>query len=45
MGEHIEPIRSTANGCAVAIRLINLGWFRVGVERYAKTSEPTASRR
>ncbi len=24
--------------CAVAVRLINLGWFRVGHERYAKTS-------
>ena len=22
--------------CAVALRLINLGWFRVGCERYAK---------
>ncbi len=24
--------------CAVAVRLINLGWFRVGHDRYAKTS-------
>jgi DNA topoisomerase-1 len=24
--------------CAVAVRLINLGWFRVGSERYARTS-------
>jgi DNA topoisomerase I len=24
--------------CAVAIRLINLGWFRVGTERYARTT-------
>ncbi len=24
--------------CAVAVRLINLGWFRVGSDRYAKTS-------
>ncbi len=24
--------------CAVAVRLINLGWFRVGTERYAKAS-------
>lgn len=23
--------------CALAVRLINLGWFRVGAERYAKT--------
>ena len=25
--------------CAVAVRLINLGWFRVGSERYARTSK------
>src|SRR4051794_29025270 len=24
--------------CAIAVRLINLGWFRVGTERYAKAS-------
>ncbi len=24
--------------CALALRLINLGWFRVGTERYAKTT-------
>ena len=24
--------------CALAIRLINLGWFRVGTERYARTT-------
>jgi DNA topoisomerase I len=24
--------------CAVALRLINLGWFRVGTERYARTT-------
>src|SRR5687767_3233354 len=24
--------------CALAIRLINLGWFRVGTERYARTA-------
>jgi DNA topoisomerase-1 len=24
--------------CAVAVRLINLGWFRVGTERYAQTT-------
>jgi DNA topoisomerase I len=24
--------------CAIAVRLINLGWFRVGTDRYAKTS-------
>jgi DNA topoisomerase-1 len=25
--------------CAIAVRLINLGWFRVGTDRYAKTSK------
>jgi DNA topoisomerase-1 len=25
--------------CAIAVRLINLAWFRVGSERYAKTSK------
>jgi DNA topoisomerase-1 len=25
--------------CALAIRLINLGWFRVGTERYARTQK------
>jgi DNA topoisomerase-1 len=39
MAEHmeldeLEPERI----CAVALRLINLGWFRVGSERYARTS-------
>jgi DNA topoisomerase-1 len=39
MAEHmeldeLEPERV----CAVAVRLINLGWFRVGSERYAQTS-------
>src|SRR5437868_6094192 len=39
MSEHMEldgmPEKKVA---AVAVRLINLGWFRVGGERYAKTS-------
>jgi DNA topoisomerase-1 len=39
MSEHIElegmPEQKVA---AVAVRLINLGWFRVGGDRYAKTS-------
>src|SRR3954471_21178940 len=39
MSEHIAldgmPEKKVA---AVAVRLINLGWFRVGGERYAKTS-------
>ena len=39
MGEHmtheaLDPQRV----CAIAVRLINLAWFRVGGERYAKTS-------
>jgi DNA topoisomerase IB len=37
MSEHIggEPL-SPEWTCAVAVRLINLGWFRVGTERYAR---------
>ena len=37
MTEHMsnEPL-SPEWTCAVAIRLINLGWFRVGTERYAR---------
>jgi DNA topoisomerase I len=39
MGEHMthdpyDPERV----CAVAVRLINMAWFRVGSDRYAKTS-------
>jgi DNA topoisomerase I len=39
MSEHMdsEPL-SPEWTCAVAVRLINLGWFRVGTDRYAKTS-------
>jgi DNA topoisomerase I len=39
MSEHmeLEPL-SREWTCAVAVRLINLGWFRVGTERYATTS-------
>jgi DNA topoisomerase I len=39
MSEHIgeEPL-SAEWTCAVAIRLINMGWFRVGTERYARTT-------
>lgn len=32
--ERLEPERV----CAVATRLVNLGWFRVGSDRYAKTA-------
>lgn len=32
--EELEPERV----CAVAVRLINLGWFRVGSDRYARTA-------
>jgi DNA topoisomerase-1 len=37
MAEHMErdPL-DPERVCAVAVRLINLGWFRVGSERYAK---------
>jgi DNA topoisomerase-1 len=39
MGEHmtldpLDPLRV----CAIAVRLVNLTWFRVGGERYAKSS-------
>ncbi|MBA2568384.1 MAG: DNA topoisomerase IB [Actinobacteria bacterium] len=39
MSGHIdeEPL-SPEWTCAVAIRLINMGWFRVGTERYARTT-------
>jgi DNA topoisomerase I len=39
MSKHmeLEPL-SPEWTCAVAIRLINLGWFRVGTERYARTT-------
>jgi DNA topoisomerase I len=39
MSEHIggEPLTPEWT-CAVAIRLINLGWFRVGTERYVRTA-------
>jgi DNA topoisomerase I len=39
MSKHMEqePL-SPEWTCAVAIRLINLGWFRVGTERYARTT-------
>jgi DNA topoisomerase IB len=39
MGEHmlLEPYERE-RVCAVAVRLINRGWFRVGSDRYAKTS-------
>jgi DNA topoisomerase-1 len=37
MAEHMEHEHlSYERVCAVAVRLINLGWFRVGSERYAK---------
>jgi DNA topoisomerase-1 len=39
MGEHmmLEPL-DPLRVCAVAVRLTNLAWFRVGSERYAKES-------
>jgi DNA topoisomerase I len=40
MSEHIshEPLEREWTS-ALAVRLINLGWFRVGSERYARTSK------
>ena len=39
MAKHMdgEPF-SPEWACALALRLINLGWFRVGTERYARTT-------
>ena len=38
MAEHMDRDELDAERvCAIAIRLINLGWFRVGSERYVKT--------
>jgi DNA topoisomerase-1 len=39
MGEHmmLEPL-DPLRVCAIAVRLTNLSWFRVGSERYAKQS-------
>jgi DNA topoisomerase-1 len=39
MGEHmmLEPL-DPLRVCAIAVRLINLAWFRVGSDRYAKQS-------
>jgi DNA topoisomerase-1 len=39
MGEHmtLDPYERE-RVCAVAVRLINMAWFRVGSDRYAKTS-------
>jgi DNA topoisomerase-1 len=39
MAEHMDrPHLDRERVCAVALRLINLGWFRPGSERYAKAS-------
>jgi DNA topoisomerase-1 len=39
MGEHMTlDSFERERVCAVAVRLINLAWFRVGTDRYAKTS-------
>jgi DNA topoisomerase IB len=39
MGEHMMlDSDERERVCAVAVRLINLAWFRVGSDRYAKTS-------
>ena len=39
MSKHMEGEPLTPEWvCALALRLINLGWFRVGTERYARTT-------
>ena len=40
MGEHmtLDPL-DPKRVCAVAVRLINISWFRVGGERYARSSQ------
>jgi DNA topoisomerase-1 len=39
MAKHIEGEPFSPEWvCALALRLINLGWFRVGTERYARTT-------
>jgi DNA topoisomerase-1 len=39
MADHMErDTYERERVCAVAVRLINLGWFRVGSDRYAKSS-------
>ena len=40
MGEHmmLDPL-DPDRVCAIAVRLINLSWFRVGGERYARSSQ------
>lgn len=40
MSEHVDhEVLDRRRVSALAIRLINLGWFRVGSERYARTSK------
>jgi DNA topoisomerase I len=39
MAEHMDrPLLDRERACAIALRIINLGWFRPGSERYAKAS-------
>lgn len=39
MAEHVELEElAPERVCAVAVRLVNLGWFRVGSDRYAKNA-------
>ena len=39
MAEHMEcDTYDRERVCAIAVRLINLGWFRVGSDRYARSS-------
>ena len=39
MSMHMDEVPLSPNWtCALAVRLINLGWFRVGTERYARAA-------
>ncbi|HSX23093.1 MAG TPA: hypothetical protein VLE97_09990 [Gaiellaceae bacterium] len=40
MAEHLDkPDLDKERVCAIALRLINLGWFRVGTDRHARESQ------
>jgi DNA topoisomerase-1 len=45
MAEHLDKSDvDRERVSAIALRLINLGWFRVGSDRYVRGSAPTGSR-
>jgi hypothetical protein len=37
--------RSSRNGRAIAVRLVNLGWFRVGSDEYVRSRVTTLRRK